>query len=63
MIIMIIMKMIIIYILLLFIITIIFIITTIVNDNKIIYANTGDWIQHKSYVILENGSVKLINLE
>jgi len=44
-----------------------FIITNIlhnfINNNKIIYGNTGDWIQHKSYIILENGSIKLINLE
>lgn len=39
------------------------IVENIINDNKIIYGNTGDWIQHKSYIILDNGSVKLINLE
>lgn len=39
------------------------IIENLVNDNKIIYGNTGDWIQHKSYIILEDGSIKLINLE
>lgn len=39
------------------------IIENLINNNKLIYANTGDWIQHKSYIILENGSVKLINLE
>lgn len=39
------------------------IVENFVNDNKIIYANTGDWIQHKSYIILEHGNVKLINLE
>ena len=39
------------------------IIENLINNNKLIYGNTGDWIQHKSYIILENGSVKLINLE
>lgn len=39
------------------------IIENLVNNNKLIYANSGDWIQHKSYIILENGSIKLINLE
>lgn len=34
------------------------------NDtNKyIIYCNSGDWVQHKSYIILENGNVTLHNL-
>ena len=39
------------------------IIENLVNNNKIIYANSGDWVQHKSYIIIENGSIKLINLE
>ena len=29
-------------------------------DNKnIIYANSGDWVQHSSYLILENGKIYL----
>ena len=39
------------------------IIENLVNNNKIIYANTGDWIKHKSYIILDEGQIKLINLE
>ena len=39
------------------------IVENLVNNNKIIYGNTGDWIQHKSYITLEHGSIKLINLE
>lgn len=39
------------------------ILENIVNNKKIIYGNSGDWIQNKSYIILENGSIKLINLE
>ena len=34
-----------------------------INNKKLIYGNTGDWIQHKSYIILDNGSIKLTNLE
>lgn len=34
-----------------------------INNKKIIYGNCGDWMQHKSYIILENGTIKLINLE
>ena len=33
------------------------------NNKKLIYGNSGDWVQHKSYMILENGSINLINLE
>ena len=34
-----------------------------INNKKLIYGNTGDWIQHKSYIILENGTIKLTNIE
>jgi UDP-2,3-diacylglucosamine pyrophosphatase LpxH len=39
------------------------IIENLVNNKKLIYGNSGDWVQHKSYMILENGSINLINLE
>ena len=39
------------------------IIENLVNDKKVIYGNSGDWIQHKSYIIVEEGSINLINLE
>ena len=34
----------------------------IINEKKLLYCNSGDWVQHKSYLILENGKVSLKNL-
>jgi UDP-2,3-diacylglucosamine pyrophosphatase LpxH len=30
-----------------------------IDNKKIIYANSGDWVQHSSYLILENGKIYL----
>ena len=30
-----------------------------IDDKSIIYANSGDWVQHSTYLILENGNVEL----
>jgi len=31
----------------------------IIENDKFIYANSGDWVQNKSYIIIENGNIEL----
>ena len=35
------------------------IIDTVIDGKSIIYANSGDWVQHSTYLIVENGKVYL----
>ena len=32
------------------------------NNKNILYCNSGDWVTHKSYLILEDGNIELHNL-
>ena len=35
------------------------IIEATVDGKHMIYANSGDWVQHSTYLIIENGEVEL----